>query len=150
MKSRKSKTAIGLTLGCRLNQADTALIFGRLEEAGFSIIKPQKDSPPDVVIINTCTVTANAARKSRQTARHFKRKYPNTCLIVTGCDCDKALADWEHEDAVDFLADSIKHELLLGLTNKHSESQKRGNKELTNMQFFDSLNFDATQISKAS
>jgi hypothetical protein len=49
-----------------------------------------------------------------------------------------------HEDAVDFLADSIKHELLLGLTTKHSESQKRGSKELANMQFFDGLNFDAT------
>ena len=49
-----------------------------------------------------------------------------------------------HEDAVDVLADSIKHELLLGLTTKHSESQKRGSKELANMQFFDSLNFDAT------
>jgi len=102
MMKQKNRTAIGFTLGCRLNQADTALIFGRLEGAGFSIIKPQKGCKPDLIVINTCTVTANAARKSRQTARHFKRKYPDACLIVTGCDCDKALADWEKEEYVDF------------------------------------------------
>jgi threonylcarbamoyladenosine tRNA methylthiotransferase MtaB len=99
---QKNKTAIGLTLGCRLNQADTALIFGRLEDAGFSIIKPKKDSAPDLIVVNSCTVTANAAQKSRQTARHFKRKFPDACLIVTGCDCDKALSDWEKEEFVDF------------------------------------------------
>lgn len=98
---KSKKTAIGLTLGCRLNQTDTALLFGRLEGAGYEIIKPGKNITPDLIIINTCTVTANAAQKSRQTARHFKRKYPEACLIVTGCDCDKALAEWEKEDFVD-------------------------------------------------
>ena len=102
MKNRKKKTVIGLTLGCRLNQADTALIFGQLEKAGFSIIKPTKGCNPDLIVLNTCTVTANAARKSRQTARQFKHKYPDACLIVTGCDCNKALSGWNLEDGVDF------------------------------------------------
>ena len=98
---KTKQTAIGLTLGCRLNQTDTALLFGRLESAGYEIIDPGEKTAPDLIIINTCTVTANAAQKSRQTARHFKRKYPDSCLIVTGCDCDKALSEWEKENFVD-------------------------------------------------
>ena len=50
-----------------------------------------------------------------------------------------------NEDTIDFLAGSIKQEMLLGLTNKQSESQKRGSG-----QYYDSFNFDATQITKAS
>ena len=125
MNIRNKKTAIGLTLGCRLNQADTALIFGRLENAGFSIVKPGKNCSPDVIIINTCTVTANAAQKSRQTARYFKRKYPKACLIVTGCDCDKALANWENEDAVDFaLTNSQKKSIQEIVTNWQTDRKK--------------------------
>lgn len=128
MNNQDNKTAIGLTLGCRLNQADTALIFGRLENAGFSIIKPKKGCPPDVIIINTCTVTANAAQKSRQTARHFKRKFPDACLIVTGCDCNKAFADWEQENYVDFVLPNSQKKHIPELV---ATWKKEGNSSLT-------------------
>lgn len=124
-------TAIGLTLGCRLNQADTALIFGRLEEAGFQIIKPQKNISPDLIIINTCTVTANAAQKSRQTARHFKRKYPDACLIVTGCDCDKALADWKKEEYVDFALPNREKKNIPEIFAKWRQNKTAGNFEIS-------------------
>ena len=98
----KSKIAIGITLGCRLNQADTALIYGRLEKTGYVIAQPNDAVDPTVIIINTCTVTSNAARKSRQVARQYKKKFPNACLIVTGCDCEKSLDAWNKEKSVDF------------------------------------------------
>ena len=99
----KDKKVLGFTLGCRLNQADTALIFGRLESDGYSVVKPNSDVEPDLVIVNTCTVTSNAARKSRQSARSFRKKFPNACIVVAGCDCEKGIAEWEKEPAVDLI-----------------------------------------------
>jgi threonylcarbamoyladenosine tRNA methylthiotransferase MtaB len=99
----KNKKVLGFTLGCRLNQADTALIFGRLENDGYTIVKPGSGVEPDLVIVNTCTVTSNAARKSRQSARSFRKKFPNACIIVAGCDCEKGIAEWEKESAVDLI-----------------------------------------------
>ena len=48
------KTAAAVTLGCRLNQADTALIFGRLKEAGYEILESDTAEPLDLIIINSC------------------------------------------------------------------------------------------------
>jgi len=99
----KNKKAYAVTLGCRLNQADTALLFSRLNDAGFEIIKNPKTDTPDLIIINTCTVTGNAASKSRQAARQLKRKYPLSCILVTGCDCNKAAEQWKQEECVDII-----------------------------------------------
>jgi threonylcarbamoyladenosine tRNA methylthiotransferase MtaB len=102
MNEEKNKV-MGYTLGCRLNQADTALIFGRLEKDGYSVIKPENESTPDLIIVNTCTVTANAAQKSRQATRSLRKKYPQACVIVSGCDCEKGIGGWESESAVDII-----------------------------------------------
>ncbi|NOY75697.1 MAG: tRNA (N(6)-L-threonylcarbamoyladenosine(37)-C(2))-methylthiotransferase MtaB [Kiritimatiellaeota bacterium] len=104
------KTAAADTLGCRLNQADTALALSRLRAAGYEVAVPIKSnsSPdssnkPDVVLINTCTVTANASRKSRQLARKFKKQFPDACVVVAGCDCVNNENSWLSEPGVDLV-----------------------------------------------
>ena len=97
------KRAFVLTLGCRLNQADTALILSRLTEIGFEIVKTSENIIPDLVVINTCTVTSNASSKSRKGARQYRKLYPNTCIVVTGCDCNNAKKQWDAEDWVDIV-----------------------------------------------
>ena len=62
------KYAILHTLGCRLNSADSALLVDRLEKAGYSVV--QSADSVDLVVVNSCTVTAEAARKSRQAVRN--------------------------------------------------------------------------------
>ena len=56
------------TLGCRLNQADTALLTDRLRQLGYYVQNPGEKSAPELVIVNSCAVTAAAAAKSRQFA----------------------------------------------------------------------------------
>ena len=73
------------TLGCRLNQADTALLTDRLLGMGFYIQPEKAVEAPELVIINSCAVTAAAAAKSRQAARKFQQKYPQARIIFTGC-----------------------------------------------------------------
>lgn len=77
-------TAAIVTLGCRLNQADSALLAGRLRRMGIEQV-PYTDTGADVLIINSCAVTATASRKSRQTLRQFRTKHPDAILILTGC-----------------------------------------------------------------
>ena len=71
------------TLGCRVNQADSDEIVHRLEDAGMDLV--EFGAPADVVIINTCTVTHVADRKSRQAIGRALRSNPETELVVTGC-----------------------------------------------------------------
>ena len=78
----KRKTAV-VTLGCRVNQYESRAIAERLENAGVTVTEtPEPDC--DSVIINTCAVTAESERKSRQTIRRMKKLCPAAGIIVTG------------------------------------------------------------------
>lgn len=70
------------TLGCKFNQYESARIDEMLSGAGH--FKSDPDAA-DFFIINSCAVTSEAARKSFQMARHFKRKKPDAKVIFTGC-----------------------------------------------------------------
>lgn len=71
------------TFGCKLNFAETATVASMLEEKGFVRAKPGET--PDIVIINSCSVTELADKKCRQTIRAFSRKWQNAAIVVTGC-----------------------------------------------------------------
>ena len=76
-------TVLFYTLGCKVNQYDTGVLQETFERAGYTLA--QKEDEPDVVVVNTCTVTAESDRKGRQAIRRFARTYPNAILAVTGC-----------------------------------------------------------------
>lgn len=71
------------TLGCKVNQYETEYMSELLKNAGFEIVPP--DEKADYYIVNSCTVTATADQKTRQNIRKFKRKNPQSCVILTGC-----------------------------------------------------------------
>ncbi|MBN2239732.1 MAG: tRNA (N(6)-L-threonylcarbamoyladenosine(37)-C(2))-methylthiotransferase MtaB [Dehalococcoidales bacterium] len=70
------------TLGCKLNQAETELLYGRLIDAGHIIASPEN---ADVYILNTCTVTHTADSKARQLLRKVHRINPDAILVAVGC-----------------------------------------------------------------
>ncbi len=72
------------TLGCRLNKSDTALIFDRLKRVGFQVVSKSDDNI-DLFIINSCSVTERATKKSRESARRIKKRHPNALVVLTGC-----------------------------------------------------------------
>ncbi|MDD3154424.1 MAG: tRNA (N(6)-L-threonylcarbamoyladenosine(37)-C(2))-methylthiotransferase MtaB [Victivallaceae bacterium] len=73
------------TLGCRLNSADTGLLIDRLTRGGFTVLALNGVQAPDLLIVNTCAVTAEAEKKSRQCCRKLRKKYPNAKIVATGC-----------------------------------------------------------------
>lgn len=81
-------TAAFATLGCKVNQYETQYILDRFEERGFAIT--EFNAPADVYVINTCSVTQAAERKSRQMVRRLARQNPDAVVVMTGCYAEMA------------------------------------------------------------
>ena len=71
------------TLGCKVNQSDTASMEGIFRRAGYEVV--DFGSPADVYLINTCVVTNTGQRKSRQIINRAVRHNPLSLIVVTGC-----------------------------------------------------------------
>jgi len=85
----KTPTVAVLTLGCKLNQSDSAAIARRLISGGVRVVdRPQ--SGADAVVINTCSVTHVADRKARHLVRQARRLSPDAEIILTGCYAETA------------------------------------------------------------
>jgi len=71
-----------ITFGCRVNQADSMRIEEALRARGGA---PAAAADADVVVVNTCSVTASADQGARQTIRRIARENPASSIVVTGC-----------------------------------------------------------------
>lgn len=74
------------TLGCKVNQYETQAMRRILEQAGYTTIDYiPEGTTPDVLVINSCTVTGESDRKLRQFLRRCRRQVPKGVLVLTGC-----------------------------------------------------------------
>lgn len=79
--------AVVFTLGCKVNECESDSLIAGLIERGYEV--SDKLVPADVYVVNTCAVTAEAEKKSRQTASRIKKIAPNAKIIFTGCATQK-------------------------------------------------------------
>ena len=80
--------AVVYTLGCKVNDVECGSIIRGLEELGYAVSREMEDA--DLYIINTCAVTAEAERKSRQTVGKAIKHNPAARVIVCGCASEKS------------------------------------------------------------
>ena len=71
------------THGCKLNQADSGGLATEFADAGFDVVG--EDTPVDVFVVNSCTVTHVADSKARRALRSARRRHPNATIVATGC-----------------------------------------------------------------
>lgn len=83
-KDRKIKFKI-YSLGCKVNQYDSAVLSNLLKLRGFLEIKKDNNSKPDLIIVNSCSVTHSAINKDRRLINLLKRKYPQAKIVLVGC-----------------------------------------------------------------
>jgi threonylcarbamoyladenosine tRNA methylthiotransferase MtaB len=74
------------TLGCKTNHYETDAVARRFTEAGYERVSFAE--PADVYVINTCTVTGEADRKSRQLLRRARHQAPNAIIVAMGCHAE--------------------------------------------------------------
>ena len=85
------------TLGCRLNQAESALLSDAFRSDGFEMV-PESE-PADLFVINSCSVTRGAEAKCRRRVRYLLKRSPEARGVVTGCYAEHR--EEGSEDALD-------------------------------------------------
>jgi threonylcarbamoyladenosine tRNA methylthiotransferase MtaB len=82
-KANKGSKVCLLTLGCKVNQTESEALAQLLVGEGYTIVQETED--PDIIIINTCTVTGTGSSKSRKLIRKIAKEHPDGLLAVMGC-----------------------------------------------------------------
>lgn len=96
-----------ISLGCKVNSYECASLSSMLQKRGYFECG---DKNPDIVIINTCSVTATADQKSRQHIRKMMKEYPNAICVVMGC---------YSQGNKDYISREIKPHILVGTSNRN-------------------------------
>ena len=109
------------TLGCKVNQYDSAVIQGRLEAQGHSFVPFEERA--DFYIINACTVTDRADWEARQLIRRAKRLSPRARVLVTGCYAQVSPQEVARVPDVDFVVGLNRLEDLVRFV-RHAEGAR--------------------------
>ncbi len=105
------KRAAIINLGCKVNKYESDAMAEKLQSAGMMIVEPEECA--DVYIVNTCSVTNMAQRKSRQMLRRAKKKNPQAVIIAAGCYVNAEHDVLLQEDFVDVLvSNNRKNEIV--------------------------------------
>ena len=111
------------TLGCKVNQYETEAMRRLFEARGFVSVSTEDN--PDVFLLNSCTVTAESDRKTRQTLRHFKKRYPNAVIVLCGCMAQAFPKSAEALAEADVIFGNTDHSKVPDLVEKFISDRKR-------------------------
>ena len=111
------------TLGCKVNQYESQMIGELLSAAGHTVVNELKDA--NAVIINSCTVTAESDRKTRQSVRRFKRALGGGLVLLTGCMPQAFPADAEALAEADIVTGNATPEKIPSLVEKSLKTGER-------------------------
>ena len=114
------------TFGCKVNQYETQEISELLVKAGFTITS--SPTLADIIIVNSCTVTAEGVRKVRQTVRKLKKNNENAVMVLTGC-ASQAEPDVIMNDLpeIDILMGNRNNTDIVNILKKYFENKTRLN-----------------------
>ena len=104
-----------LTLGCKVNSYETDKMKKSFEDAGYIITAFDKTA--DVYIVNTCTVTNIADRKSRQMLHKARKLNPDALVVAAGCYVDSAIKKGETDKSIDIFITNKNKEHITEIVN---------------------------------
>ena len=118
----KKKAALH-NLGCKVNAYETEAMQQLLEENGYEIVPFAPGA--DVYVINTCTVTNIADRKSRQMLHKAKKMNPGAVVVAAGCYVQAAKEEIEKDEAIDIVIGNNRKKDLVRILEEHWEKGKQ-------------------------
>ncbi len=128
------------TLGCKVNQCESAALSSILESDGVSAAQTIDQS--DIVVINTCTVTGKAAMQSRQAIRRAIRRNPEAKIIVTGCYAQTAPQEIQTIKGIDLIvgqAEKLRIAEFVRFQPPEAESPRLIRKSIHQAKRFDAM-----------
>ena len=124
------RTAALHNLGCKVNAYETEVMAGLLKNAGYRLV--DFDEKADVYVINTCSVTNIADKKSRQMIRQAKRRNEDACVVACGCFVNTAEAQVLDELPIDIrIGNNERGKLISLLSEFFHEGEGAGNEAYT-------------------
>ncbi len=127
------------TLGCRVNSYDTQAMIELFKENGYEIVDSHEKA--DVYVINTCAVTNESERKSKQIVRRLKHQNENAITVLTGCFAQSNFEEAKKVDSADIVCGTHKREKIIDYINEF----KLNNNKVYNIEE-DSKDFDKVGI----
>lgn len=123
LQKKRAKAVAFLTLGCKVNSYETDGMKQLFLDAGYEIREFEEQA--DVYVINTCTVTNIADRKSRQMLHRAKKKNPDSVVVAVGCYVQAAKDTLEEDNAIDLVIGNNKKNQIVDILEEYC-----GNTEL--------------------
>lgn len=111
------------TLGCKVNAYETEAMQQRMEEAGYTVV-PFGEAA-EVCIVNTCTVTNIADRKSRQMLHKAKKSNPEAVVVAVGCYVESGLENCQKDEAIDIIVGNNRKADIVEIIEKYMESYRQ-------------------------
>lgn len=111
------------TLGCKVNQYESQAMAEAMEAKGFVTAAPNEEA--DIYVINSCTVTAESDRKTRQTVRRYKKNHPDSMIVLTGCMSQAFPEDAEALTEANIVLGNRNNHLLPVFIEKYLETRER-------------------------
>lgn len=117
-----SKSVAFLTLGCKVNSYETEAMQKLFEDAGFQVV--DFDNQADVYVVNTCTVTNIADRKSRQMLHKAKKMNNDAIVIAVGCYVQAAKEALEQDESIDIVIGNNRKKDILQILDEYYEGNE--------------------------
>ena len=114
-------------LGCKVNAYEIEAMQQLLEEAGYEIVPFEPGA--DIYVINTCTVTNIADRKSRQMLHKAKKMNPEAIVVATGCYVQTGGEKLEKDEAIDLVLEITRRSILW----RHWPNMRKTNRAMVPM-----------------
>ena len=124
-----NKKATFVTLGCKLNYAETSTLRDRLTARGC--LPAEEKETADICIVNTCSVTGEADAKCRHAIRSLHREHPNAFIAVMGCYAQLSGEDIAKIEGVDLVVGQEQKGRIIELIEEHYEAHSMGVKAET-------------------
>ena len=118
----KGKVALH-NLGCKVNAYETEAMQQMLEAAGYEIVPFEPGA--DIYVINTCTVTNIADRKSRQMLHKAKKMNPDAIVVAAGCYVQADTKKAEADASIDIIIGNNKKQELISILENYRSGQGR-------------------------
>ena len=122
MKVKKMKTVAFHNLGCKVNDYETDIMQQKFTENGFRVVPFTQKA--DVFVINTCTVTNIADRKSRQMLHRAKKLNPDAIVIATGCYVQTSAEAVTKDEAVDIAVGNNRKADIVEILNNYIKENR--------------------------
>lgn len=129
-----------LTLGCKVNYSETEALAENFQQAGYALVDPEGNEKLDAFIVNTCTVTHVAGRKSRQMLRRAKRENPQALVVATGCHVYTSRPEVENIAEVDLVVGKAEEERMVELVSRRLNYELSYRPEPSHLLFAGGLN----------